>query len=260
MSAKIYVACHKRDNCLLKLDNPIYIPIHCGKDIFKEDEKLVGYLPSLGDNTGDNISKKNPNYCELTAAYWIWKNDTSAPDDIVGLNHYRRYFSEPNSGDMVLMKEETMEQWLSDAQFIVNGCGTDYDGTRSDEESAYNGFKQNHHIEDLDLALAGAKELFPDIFPRVEHELKHSGAQCLCNMFITRKKYFDEYCEFLFGILGYAEARIDLTDDYHNNWYAARVFGFIGERMLRPWLMAKGYVGRQAPSLNWEKFSGYIWT
>lgn len=31
----------------------------------------MGYI---GDNTGDNISLRNPNYCELTGLYWAWKN------------------------------------------------------------------------------------------------------------------------------------------------------------------------------------------
>lgn len=47
-------------------------------------------LPYIGDDTGDNITQKNKNYCELTAMYWIWKYDSSK---IVGLCHYRRYFT-----------------------------------------------------------------------------------------------------------------------------------------------------------------------
>lgn len=45
----------------------------------------------LHDNEGDNISDRNRMYCELTAYYWAWKNDTQA--DYYGFWHYRRYMS-----------------------------------------------------------------------------------------------------------------------------------------------------------------------
>ena len=80
MDIKILIAMHKP---YWHPDDPVYMPIHVGK----KGKASIG-LP--GDDTGDNISDRNPAYCELTGVYWAWKNLKA---DYVGLVHYRRYFT-----------------------------------------------------------------------------------------------------------------------------------------------------------------------
>ncbi len=63
MDIKILVATHKK---YWMPEDDVYLPIHVGR-AGKAD---LGYV---GDNTGDNISSKNTNYCELTGLYWPGK-------------------------------------------------------------------------------------------------------------------------------------------------------------------------------------------
>lgn len=82
MEIKIYVAYHK-DSPII--ENSIFTPIQVGRA--NSTEKLN----MIGDDTGVNISNKNPIYCEMSAIYWAWKNDVYS--DFVGLCHYRRIFT-----------------------------------------------------------------------------------------------------------------------------------------------------------------------
>jgi hypothetical protein len=67
----------------------------------------------LTDTTNDNISNKNSMYCEMTAAYWIWKN---SKEDIVGLEHYRRYFSNKSE----ILSKDSINSLLSTNDIIVH--------------------------------------------------------------------------------------------------------------------------------------------
>ena len=105
---KILIACHRQ---YAVPDGPCYLPVEVGAAL--HTQPIPGFTP---DNTGDNISEKNKNYCELTALYWAWKNLDA---DTSGLVHYRRYFS---NGKLLKRKEARI---LSGAEYRkeLDRCG-----------------------------------------------------------------------------------------------------------------------------------------
>ena len=80
MKTQIVVAVHKP---YPMPQDPLYLPVQAGR-------ALHASLGFTGDDSGENISSKNPHYCELTCLYWAWKNLDA---DVIGLCHYRRYFA-----------------------------------------------------------------------------------------------------------------------------------------------------------------------
>jgi len=82
----IYCLC-LQDNLLNKVKNLNYIPVGLGEEKFSADW--------LRDNTGKNITLKNPYYGEYTFHYWFWKNEIDKiPDDTwIGFCTYRRFWS-----------------------------------------------------------------------------------------------------------------------------------------------------------------------
>ena len=85
-TVKIIVAAHK---AFRMPEDEMYVPLHVGADCKPAADGPPLSRGYLNDNTGDNISIKNPGYCELTGLYWAWKNLES---DYIGLVHYRRHF------------------------------------------------------------------------------------------------------------------------------------------------------------------------
>ena len=89
-SHKIFCMClnsHHLEN-LKKLE---YIPVGLGKQNFESEW--------LRDDTGDNISSKNPFYGEYTFYYWIWKNFLNDyPDNQwLGFCGYRYHWSQKST-------------------------------------------------------------------------------------------------------------------------------------------------------------------
>ena len=65
----------------------VYRPIQAGS----HSDTFDGFLQ---DHTGDNIADRNRRLCELTAAYWAWKN---LEYDWLGLVQYRRVNTLPQA-------------------------------------------------------------------------------------------------------------------------------------------------------------------
>lgn len=189
---------------------------------------MCGKVPPgyLRDDTGDNISGKNPHYCELTAMYWAWKNLDS---DIIGLCHYRRYFASPANRKSFLESEE--------AEHILRVCDVILPSARNYViETNFSHYANAHHEKDLKETEKIIAEMQPEYLDAFEKRMAMSAGHRF-NMMVMRKDLFDEYCSWLFGILFELEERLDLSEHNSND---QRVFGHIAERLLDVWIDARG--------------------
>ena len=108
MDIKIVVATHKEYRMP---SSSLYLPVQAGAALHKP-------LSYTGDNTGDHISEKNRNFCELTCLYWAWKNLTA---EYLGLCHYRRYFGVHKGKDLwkSILTQEQAEEFLKKAPLLL---------------------------------------------------------------------------------------------------------------------------------------------
>lgn len=197
----------------------MYLPVHVGA----EEKKDLEYQK---DNIGDNISIKNPNFCELTGLYWAWKN---LENDYIGLVHYRRYFSlckkrmktEKEKFDNVLTIKQT-NKLLENKDIILPKKRQYY------IENLYNHYKHTMFIEPLDLTRKIINEKYPKYLKEFDNLKKRTSAH-MFNMFIMKKEILNKYCEWLFDILFELEKVIDSSkyDSFH-----ARFYGRISELLL----------------------------
>lgn len=215
-----------------------YLPLHVGR----EGKADLGYTP---DNTGDNISAKNANYCELTGLYWAWKNIQC---DYIGLCHYRRYFAQKSGGSVEAKKAAILgkadyEKLLSKYDVILPKKRNYY------VETVRSQYEHAHNKRDLDETERIVAELYPE-YSEAFTKVMGSTKLHIYNMFAMKKSLFDEYCQWLFSILFELEKRVDISD---YNQYEARVFGFLSERLFSVWLEKKRLKERECDVVFLEK-------
>lgn len=234
MNSKILVATHKQYNFP---KNDLYIPIHVGKVLSKRD---FGYL---GDESGESISTKNRNFCELTALYWAWKNDYFNKYNYCGLVHYRRYFE----GDL------TFEKFNILSSEKINDLMITYDLLLPKKRKYYietieNHYCNAHNRSDLVIIRKIIQEKYPNFTDSFDLLMKKRELY-LFNMFVMKKELFEEYMEWLFDILFELENRVDISS-YDN--YQSRIFGFISERLFNVWILQKKLKVKELKVVNLE--------
>ncbi|MBU3891557.1 DUF4422 domain-containing protein [Serratia rubidaea] len=235
-SVKIYT-CHHKPSAFL--DSTLVQPIHVGKANNLND------IGCPGDDSGDNISFKNPFYCELTAHYWVWKNSKLA--DYIGFMHYRRHFNfseeqcmpEDNWG--VVNHEQIDASYhetfgLNDEGITHCLAGVDiilpkkWDVGAAGSKNNYHHYKVSNylHIEDYDAALKVLADIYPE-YQSAADKFNSATDGYYTNMFVMRKDIFEDYSSWLFNILDKLEGKI-----FFKNYNAQeqRVVGHISERLL----------------------------
>lgn len=218
---KIIVAAHKK---YMMPTDKMYVPVQVGAE---GKEKIDGYIQ---DNTGDNISKLNPYFCELTGLYWAWKNLDA---DYVGLVHYRRYFTtakripkkENKKFDLVLT-EKDLDDKLQKVDVILPKKRNYY------IENLYSHYEHTMYVEPLEETRKIIQTKYPEYIEEFDKLHKRTSAH-MFNMLIMKKDILNEYCTWLFDILFELQKQIDEKkyDSFH-----ARFYGRISELLLDVWI------------------------
>ena len=224
----VIVAAHKKYEMPT---DPMYIPVHVGA-MGKED---IGYTR---DDSGDNISDKNPNFCELTGLYWAWKNLNS---DYIGLAHYRRHFGRAKK----VLDSVTASALLDKADVVVPKARNYY------IENLYSHYTNTLYAEPLDKTFEIIDKKYPEYSAQMQKLHKRTSAH-MFNMFIMKKEHFDAYCAWLFDILFELETIVD-AKDYDS--FHARFFGRISELLLDVWLNTNNIKYIEYPFIYMEKVS-----
>lgn len=196
-------------------------PIQVGAAL--TDERVA----ALTDDIGENISAKNVNYCELTALYWIWKNQLqydvtdyggkSVQDAgqeqlrYTGLYQYRRLL-DIDDDQMNYIAEHDVDVVLP----YPTMC----------EPDIFEHHERYVKTSDWDAMVQALEELHPE-YMETYHRIFKGNYMYNYNILLAKEEVLRDYCAWLFPILERTE---ELSDP--KGWERAdRYIGYLGENL-----------------------------
>ena len=224
----------------------LYIPINCGNLKGTNDwcDKHLHYETDFKDN----IAHLNPKLNEMTAIYAYWKNLMKSPD-YVGHNHYRRLFRIEDLNDIAeydVIDAKPIPMMFNMSYFtgspIPNFVSTDIK----------NGYAICHKIEDWNKMEELLKKTPYYVF--FEDWKNQNSLSSPCNLFIMKKKMFEEYCNFVFPILFDLEQKINLEG---RDGYQRRALAFISERLTSLFIYSKKQQGYKHKTIGTMYFEDW---
>lgn len=241
-NVKIIIATHKKYQ--MPADE-IYFPVQVGA----KGKESICYTR---DDSGDNISDKNPSYCELTGMYWAWKNLEA---DYYGLAHYRRHFKGKNKSkdlfEQILTTEEALEL-VEKYKILVPKKRKYY------IETLYSHYAHTHYAEHLDITREIISEKYPEYLGAYDEVVNQTWGY-MFNMMIMEKSYYNDYCQWLFDILFELEKRVPNQD---LSTFQNRFYGRVSEIIFNVWLkhhvengIVKAEEVKEIPCMHMEKIN-----
>ena len=225
MNTVILVACHTRTDVA---DNPLLKPIQVGTAL--SGVRFPGYAY---DDSGQNISKKNRSYCELTAQYWAWKNCSA---DYYGMFHYRRYlYPAPRERKPYRIVRDFSLSTLEKLRFdrfpdLIPQCDLILPMAEDMHISVREHYSRARYHREEDLAIAEdiLREKCPEYRDAAEAYLTGT-VQYFGNIFIMKQSVFYDYCAWLFPILEEFDRRAEWAGRSDQE---LRADGYLAERLL----------------------------
>jgi len=261
--SKIYIF-HYKYGSVLKTDS-IYQPIMAGNTLLSGNQSIPG------DDTGENISEKNPYYSELTGIYWVWKN---THQDVTGSCHYRRFFTAQPEPFLYKLKRllyypaglykkrygliytENTDSFVprilnhQELNDLLNKYDAILPQARKLKYTVETHYRRYHDINDLNLLEAILSEKYPE-YLEAFHDVLQSKKLYANNMFVLKDEHFQEFMSWWFDVLFEFERRIDL--DLYTD-YQKRILGFIAERLLNIWFKKQQLNCFELPVIYFKKF------